>query len=314
MNYEYFIELIYNIVMLLLLSTSLLNYFYRDNKKSLYMFLGSLLIVFSEVISVAYLYISSHYSLNLIVVTLALLAFYFFYQQSKLSNDKSMMVDWLSCVFIFRLIKVFEVWFCLNLKFNNIFDEVFVFTDVIIYFCSPYLTVLPMENKIKIGYPTMIFLALILLLSLNIIAIYSENPLLLNASKVIFIPFILMIFFVKHRTLSLIFISFLMFSFFGDSCSWFLPNESVANGSNIMYLLSYFALIAMVVPYFKPTNIDKIIGIYLLVILLINAYFLFTICDISLMTTSPGFSYYIILLEMSHQKFFPKSTKELFDF
>ena len=45
-----------------------------------------------------------------------------------------------------------------------------------------------------------------------------------------------------------------------------------------------------------------------------NDEFLFTICDVSLMTTSPGFSYYIILLEMSLQEFFPKSSKELFDF
>lgn len=87
LNYQYFIELIYNIVMLLLLSISLLNYFYRDNRKSLYMFVGSLLMVFSEVMSFAYLYVTHHYALNLIVVSLALLAFYFFYQQSKLTND-----------------------------------------------------------------------------------------------------------------------------------------------------------------------------------------------------------------------------------
>jgi hypothetical protein len=88
LNYQYFVELIYNIVMLLLLSSSLLNYFYRDNRKSLYMFVGSLLMVFSEVMSFAYLYVTHHYALNLIVVSLALLAFYFFYQQSKLTNDK----------------------------------------------------------------------------------------------------------------------------------------------------------------------------------------------------------------------------------
>lgn len=137
-----------------------------------------------------------------------------------------------------------------------------------------------MENKIKIGYPAIIFLALILLFALNFIASYSENPLLLDASRVIFIPFILMIFFIKHKTLSLIFIAFLMFSFIGDSSSWFLPYDSVANGSNILYLLSYLTLIAMAIPHFKPVKIDKIVGIYLLVILLINGYFLFTICDI----------------------------------
>jgi hypothetical protein len=137
-----------------------------------------------------------------------------------------------------------------------------------------------MENKIKIGYPAKVLLALVLLLILNIIATYSENPLLLNASKIIFIPIILLLFFIKHKTLSLIFIGFLLFSFFGDSASWFLPNTNVANGSNIFYLLSYLILIAIGLPYFKPGKVDKIVGIYLLVILAINAYFLFTICGI----------------------------------
>ncbi|OYX23643.1 MAG: hypothetical protein B7Z06_09970 [Flavobacteriales bacterium 32-35-8] len=95
LSYEYFIELVYNIVMLLLLTSSLLNYFYRDNKKSLYLFVGSLCIVFSEVISVAYLYVTKQNLLNFIAVSLALLAFYFFYQQSKLDNEAriNMLVD-----------------------------------------------------------------------------------------------------------------------------------------------------------------------------------------------------------------------------
>ena len=84
---EYYLELTYNIVMLLLLSAALLNYFYRDNKKSLYLFIGSLCIVFSEVMQVAYFYIAQRSLLNFISTTLTLVAFYFFYQQSQLLND-----------------------------------------------------------------------------------------------------------------------------------------------------------------------------------------------------------------------------------
>ncbi|GAA3589010.1 hypothetical protein GCM10022396_02760 [Flavivirga amylovorans] len=84
---EYYLEMVYNIVMLLLLSVALLNYFYRDNKKSLYLFIGSLCIVFSEVMQVAYFYIAQRSLLNFISTTLTLVAFYFFYQQSKLLND-----------------------------------------------------------------------------------------------------------------------------------------------------------------------------------------------------------------------------------
>lgn len=86
---QYFLELIYNIVMLSLLSGSLLNYFYKDNKKSLFLFIGSLCIVFSEVINVAYLYITETTTLNFISSALAVLAFFFYYQQSKLKNEQA---------------------------------------------------------------------------------------------------------------------------------------------------------------------------------------------------------------------------------
>lgn len=84
---QYYLEMIYNIVMLLLLSVALLNYFHKDNKKSLYLFIGALCIVFSEVMQVAYFYIAERSLLNFISTTLTLVAFYFFYQQSKLLNE-----------------------------------------------------------------------------------------------------------------------------------------------------------------------------------------------------------------------------------
>lgn len=85
---EYLLEVTYNVVMLLLLSVSLLNYLYKDDKKSLFFFLGALCIVFSEVINVAYLYVSHEDLLNFMSITLFLLAFYFLYQQSKLELVK----------------------------------------------------------------------------------------------------------------------------------------------------------------------------------------------------------------------------------
>ena len=48
MDIDYYFELVYNIITLSLLSIALLNYFYRDNQKSLYLFLGVLCLVFSE--------------------------------------------------------------------------------------------------------------------------------------------------------------------------------------------------------------------------------------------------------------------------
>lgn len=85
---EYFIELIYNIIILLLLSISLLNYFYKDSRKSFFMFLGSLCIVFSEVLGVAYLYMGHQLMLNFISTTLYFIAFIFLFKQSKIKPRK----------------------------------------------------------------------------------------------------------------------------------------------------------------------------------------------------------------------------------
>jgi len=87
-SFEFLVELMYNIVMLILLSVSLLNYFYRDDRKSLLMFIGSLCLVFSEVILVAYLYISDKNLLIFSASILSILAFYFFYIQASLKNER----------------------------------------------------------------------------------------------------------------------------------------------------------------------------------------------------------------------------------
>lgn len=87
-SFLFVVELIYNIVMLLLLTISLIGYFYNDNKKSLLIFFGSICIVFSEVIQVAYFYISDKELLNLSQTLLLVLAFCFFYFQSKIQNKK----------------------------------------------------------------------------------------------------------------------------------------------------------------------------------------------------------------------------------
>lgn len=84
---EYYVELLYNVVMLSLLSVSLLNYFHKDNVKSLYLFLAALCIVFGEVIWVAYTYISARDLLKVVSTTLYVLSFYFFFKQSKLKHE-----------------------------------------------------------------------------------------------------------------------------------------------------------------------------------------------------------------------------------
>lgn len=88
---EYLLEFVYNAVVMVLLSVALLNYIYRDDIKSMNLLIGSILIVFSEVIQMAYFYIESSNSLNILSSVLLVGAFLFFYIHSTLKNSEPIM-------------------------------------------------------------------------------------------------------------------------------------------------------------------------------------------------------------------------------
>ena len=88
-------ELLYNIATVILVSISLLNYFYRDDNKALILFMGSLSIAVSEVIQIAYYYILDSSDSNVLVVSYSLfliLGFYFYYIQSKLEYEEVLVI------------------------------------------------------------------------------------------------------------------------------------------------------------------------------------------------------------------------------
>ena len=82
--YDYLIEIVYNTVIMLLLTITLINYISKHTKKAMNLLLGALCIVFSEVIQVAYYYVSEQNILSIVYSILLVLAFTFFYIQSNL--------------------------------------------------------------------------------------------------------------------------------------------------------------------------------------------------------------------------------------
>ncbi len=80
--YQHYLEFTYNAVVMLLLAFALLNYMYRDDKKAMNLLIGSICIMFSEVIQLAYFYIADFNILNVICSLFLVLAFFFFYIQS----------------------------------------------------------------------------------------------------------------------------------------------------------------------------------------------------------------------------------------
>ena len=85
--YDYLTELIYNTVIMTLLTITLINYISRHNAKAMYLLLGALCIVISEDMQVAYYYVSDTNILNIAYSVLLVFAFYFFYSQTNLNYD-----------------------------------------------------------------------------------------------------------------------------------------------------------------------------------------------------------------------------------
>jgi hypothetical protein len=86
---DYSIEIIYNIVVMLLLTVTLINYINRDSKKAMNLLLGSLCIVFSEVMQVAYFYVSDKNIINVTYSVLLIFAFCFFYIQAGMNYSRN---------------------------------------------------------------------------------------------------------------------------------------------------------------------------------------------------------------------------------
>jgi hypothetical protein len=83
--FENIIEIIYNITIMLLLTITVINYMNRHTKKAMNLLVGAICIVFSEVIQVAYYYISDENILETFYSILLVFAFFFFYLQSSMS-------------------------------------------------------------------------------------------------------------------------------------------------------------------------------------------------------------------------------------
>ncbi|QRM90916.1 hypothetical protein FG167_17245 [Lacinutrix sp. WUR7] len=77
----------YNLVLLVLLAVSFLNFLENDTRKSLFLFIGCLTISFSDFLLIGYYYLSDIEILNYIAIALNIFAFVMFYLQTDVEID-----------------------------------------------------------------------------------------------------------------------------------------------------------------------------------------------------------------------------------
>lgn len=84
---EFSLEFLYNSIIMVLLTVSMINYMSKNTQKSMNMLLGSIFIFFSEVIQMTYFYISDIQILNVTCSLFLVLAFFFLYLQARIPKE-----------------------------------------------------------------------------------------------------------------------------------------------------------------------------------------------------------------------------------
>jgi hypothetical protein len=154
-----------------------------------------------------------------------------------------------------------------------------------------------MKNFLNISFSSVFVGVLTFLVLISVYASFNENALLLQLSKVLFVPSFLVFFFIKKHSIKTPFILCLLYFFFGDSASLFFANDMFLNASNVLYFLSYLCLIIFVSQKFRIMEFNKIIAYYLIVVFLINLYFLYTTCSILKVIVPDGTEVFIFGLK-----------------
>lgn len=133
------------------------------------------------------------------------------------------------------------------------------------------------NNWLNFTFNKVFFCALILLIAINSVGVATEDALIMKTAMPLFIPVFLIFFLIKYNKLGIAFISFLLFSFLGDTASMFIPEAIIMETTSTLYILSYLYLLIMVIPKFKFLEVNAIVGTYLLLVFSITMYFLYVI-------------------------------------
>ncbi len=88
--YQYTLEFLYNAVIMTLLTVSVINYIHKVDKKAMNLLIGSIFIVFAEIIQLAYFYVLEINILNVLCSLFLVIAFLFLYLQETLVETEEL--------------------------------------------------------------------------------------------------------------------------------------------------------------------------------------------------------------------------------
>ena len=134
-----------------------------------------------------------------------------------------------------------------------------------------------MKNWFKSTTNRAFTIALFALLVFSVYASINENALLLQASKALTVPLFFSIYFIKNKFINNIFVVFLLLAFVGDLFSMMSINSGEYKMASVACFCCYAVLILIGIYRIKGFKFKGLVGGYLVVVFLLNAYFMYTL-------------------------------------
>ncbi len=132
---------------------------------------------------------------------------------------------------------------------------------------------------------------------INGVATYFQNTLIPNATKIIGIIVLLTVYFMVRHKMANVFYTIILFWFLGDAFAAFNLGEFSGKLSTTFYLGSYSLLIFVLLGKLKRIHYEGLVSVYLILVLLLNAYFLYILCGVMKETFSDNLN---LIVSISH--------------
>ena len=131
-------------------------------------------------------------------------------------------------------------------------------------------------KRVHLATPNRVLVMLMLAtIVINGIAIYFSNAMISNITKITCILVLLSLYFMVHQRMANVFLTIFLFSFIGDAFYVFNLGDLSSKLSTTFYLGSYCLLVFVLLGKFKRIKYEGLVSIYLIIVLLLNSYFMY---------------------------------------
>jgi len=136
-------------------------------------------------------------------------------------------------------------------------------------------------KQVYTGIPNgVLVFVLLMVFAVNGIATFYESLLIPDITRIISILILLTLYYASRSRMANVFLTIFLFSFIGDIFHVFDLGELSSKLATTFYLGSYSLLVFVLLGKFKRIKYEGLVSIYLIVVLLLNSYFLYVLYDV----------------------------------